>query len=174
MELRDKLAAIMALCLPAGFQIIGAYSNGPRPEKEYAALDIQGLETLPVHREETDADGNRTLSRHQTFELRLNIYGKACLQLADRAAMHLETDAVLALTEQLEVSWSTEPKTDNVPALMDDMSYEPRALLRIEGQHTLVITEQVSFIDTVNMTGATEGTAYPTTAEFTANVNDAI
>lgn len=173
MELRDKLAAVLAACLPAGFKVIGAEGNGPRPAKEYAAVKAEDLTLFPVHRDEVGDDGSRQLHRHQSFTMQVQIYGKQCLLLADQIVMSLDKDAVLALLEKLDVDLSGEPNIDNVPALLDDLSYEPRAILRIAGQHTLVTTEDVGFIETVNGTATIEGASQTTTADFTATVTDA-
>lgn len=170
MSLDDKLLALLVGLLPDDIEVIFANENGRRPSKPYVTLQATAAERYPVHHTEVLPNGDRKLFAHQDFTLQVQAYGARCMERMNALSMALETEAGLGLADLLDLAWSTQPKIDNVPALLDNLSYEPRALLRIEGQHTLEITESVGFIETVNAAVSVSGGLSETSINFTASV----
>lgn len=171
MNLEEKLFEFFnATFSQVGMPLVFAYENGLRPQKDYVTLYAKGSEFLPVHTGAVDDNGRRKLAWHQTFELQLQLYGKNCMVLADAVAALLDTDECILRADALGLAWHSNPKIDNVPALLDNLSYEPRALWRITGQHTLEMDENVGFIATVNGTSTITGGIQPLTTDFSAFV----
>lgn len=148
-----RRVVLLASKLPEG-KVIFTEQNGKRPAKPYLTVKLTSTDPLPVHRGLLDAElenrfFERHLSAHRTGLLQLQLYGGDALELADQLAMGLATEAVGALLDQLNLSLLDEVKISDVPNLVDDKTYEPRAILEVNVAFTSHLTEEIAIIETV-------------------------
>lgn len=169
MTIEDKLFELLEKLAENRYVVIFHGENGKRPAGLHVALRVHGFDNWPIHRNpELEPDGdNQAIQRHQDFTMELHIYGDAALLTANAIAMALEKQEVQHYcSEVLDVAFSDEAKIDSLPELRDDMTYEQRILLRIDGHHTLTALDNVGHFSTVNGESTVTG-ALETKTEFT-------
>ena len=169
MTIEDKLFELMEKLADGKYVVIFHGENGHRPPGLHVALRVHGFENLPIHRKNTvEADGESLLTqRHQEFIMELHIYGDAALVTANAIAMALDNEEVQHYcSEVLDVAFSDEAKIDSLQELRDDMTYEQRILLRMNGHHTLSALDSVGHISKVSAGGSFQG-ATDTHIDFT-------
>lgn len=130
--------------------IIFANQNGPRPPKPYITLRLSVASPLPVHTGPTDDAGIRELSAHRAALAQLQVYGPGCWEIAEQLAMSLSKESIQALAETLNITINERVRIQDVPALVDTATYEPRAILDVEASYTTHIDDDVGFIQTVH------------------------
>lgn len=170
MSVEDKLFELMERLAEGRWEVIFQGENGKRPTGLHVAMRVHGFENWPIHRHlEVDVDtGEQPIQRHQDFKLELHIYGEGALATANSIAMALNNEEVQHYcSEVLDVGFTTEAKIDPLPELRDDMTYENRVLLRIEGHSTLMAMDNVGYFSKVNAEGKVTG-AKESEVSFTA------
>lgn len=141
--------------------VVFANENGKRPpQRPFITLQLEVGQPQPVHRGRVDDDGIRKITSHRPITLQLQCYGADSWSVLEQLQLSLYSDALQELAETLNISLQREPRLQNVPALLDDTKYEPRAILDLEAMYTASTEEDVGYIETVNGTGTTTpGTA---------------
>lgn len=170
MTIEDKLFELLEKIAEGRWEVIFQGDNGKSPPGPHLAMRVHDMDNMPIHRhQEVDAEtGLQPIQRHQEFKLELHIYGAAALSIANGIAMTLENEEVQHYcSEVLDIGFSTEAKIDQLPELRDDMKYDTRVLLRIEGHSTLTALDNVGYFSKVNAEGKVTG-AKESEVSFTA------
>lgn len=130
-------------------RIIPAEDNGPRPTKHYATFRMTPARPQPVHRGVLLGD-KRVNSSHRPVLIQVQVYGPNSWELAENLSVDLLSDANIDLAaETYNISWNGQPRMQNVPALVDDRTYESRTILELEATYTAERDETLFTIETV-------------------------
>lgn len=129
--------------------IIFANGNGPRPPKPYATLQLSVAQPQPAHHGRVNEEGIRPVSAHRSASVQIQVYGEGSWGIAESLAMTLHTDRLQMLAEELNLTINENIRIQDVPMLMDNSTYEPRAILDLQATYTAHIDEDVGFIETV-------------------------
>lgn len=131
-------------------EIIPANDNGEKPAKPFITLRVDTANPQPIHKGRVDDDGIRLLSSHRGASIRLQVYGVGSWEIAERLALSLSKESIQALAEELNLSINERVRIQDVPALMDNATYESRAILDIDASYTASVDDDVGFIETVH------------------------
>lgn len=141
--------------------VIFADENGPRPPKPYIALRVNPASRLPVHRGPVGVEGVQPVSAHRSAQVELQCFGAGCMDALDALGQRLHMQAALDRAEQLDLAVTAIGPLRQVPVLRDGTTHEPRAVLELTIGYTTTLSDEVGVIETVNITGTTDGGALP-------------
>lgn len=153
-------------------ETIPADDNGPRPTKTFITADLLALTPSSLHRGEVDDNGERRNAAHRSGTLQLQAYGKDCWEVLELLSMEMFHDANLDMAlEEFGIAWGGQPRLEMVPALVDNVTYEPRAILEVATSYTTHNVEVVGLIETVEgAANFTQGRFPGVWTDFTATV----
>lgn len=141
--------------------VIFADENGPRPPKPYTAMRVSPARRLAVHRGAVDDAGLQPVAAHRSAQVELQCFGAGCANALDELGQRLHMQAALNRAEQLNLAVTAVGRLRQVPVLRDAATYEPRAVLELTIDYTTTLADDVGVIETVNITGTTDGGALP-------------
>lgn len=147
--------------------VILANGNGPKLERPFATLRVTAGLPQPMQRGLLDDDGIQAIEAIRPVTLELQIFGEEASEIASRIFLSLSRDSVQSEAENRNVSVLDEVTIQDVPALVDGVTYEPRALMTIAAAYTATIYDDVGLIETViGEIGTTPGNYPPTPFEI--------
>lgn len=132
-----------------------AYQNGVKlPPKPYVTLYVISADTkLPSHRGVLDADGNRRIEAHRQALVQLDCYGGDSHSILDTLVQKLQTEAVLTLCDELNVSISNFRGIKQAPISVDDTHYQGRSVLTLNFNYVTGVAETLPIIEQAETTG---------------------
>ncbi len=136
----------------APLKVIYSDQNGKRPARPYITLSVQVGQPGPSHHGPVSDEGVRVVSSHRPVSIQLQCYGADSLEILDRLQLVLQRESIQGLSEQLNISTLRPVRLQPVPALLDGVSYESRAILDLESMYTASITDEVGVIESVEIT----------------------
>lgn len=136
--------------------VIWAYGNGKQPPRPFAMLKVDKLNALPVHHGKLDNDGNRKDASHRITQMEIQVFGDSkqqlqAMQTANQAAMKAVSYACEAFCDERDVSVLSVSSVDNVPEWQDDLSWQPRAIVRLNVAFTSEYDDVLPVIDVANV-----------------------
>lgn len=138
-------------------EVIIAGDNGPRPEKPYLMIYVSPqASTQDVHRGTTSEDGEQSISALLLGRVQVQAYGPGAWGVCEALLLSLKREDMLNEAERVNVSWIETPTLQNIPTLMDDHTYETRAILEIDFNYVSDMIDQVGVIETVEGTATME------------------
>lgn len=145
----DDYMALLRLAAP-GVEVIPADDNGPRPKKTFCTARLTPAEFTSVHRGVVDAAGLRTNSMHRAASLQVQVFGADSLDVAQSIVMRLAEEQLIdTAAETYGIAWGGPPRVQDIPALMDEHTYESRAVLDADTTYTVSAQESVGVVETV-------------------------
>lgn len=132
--------------------VIYSDQNGKAPARPYITLSVQVGRPGPSHHGPVNNDGIRIISSHRPVSIQLQCYGADSLEILDRLQLALQREAIQELSEQLNISTLRPVRLQPVPALVEGVTYEPRAILDLESMYTASIEDNVGVIESVEIT----------------------
>lgn len=133
--------------------VIWADGNSPRPALPYVAMKIMGIRRIngDWKSESIGVDGLQTVKGDREFTLNIQRFGNDSVEALDLLAnkLRLTTNIEKFNTAKLPIV-DAEDVVD-VAALLDKAQIEPRASLDVFMRMKSVLTDQVGYIDTVEI-----------------------
>ena len=156
-SLEDKITACLSACpCLAGWTLLHASQNVKKQKRPLAVIDIGDQDRTPWQEGTLTAEGEtgpgaRILTARETFQLRLSLYADDAKAVGDRLGFELqETEAGYLTSVEQGIGWRPDSQSVPSPELRDDLSFEPRVIFTIRGNHVLEYVETVAIIETVN------------------------
>lgn len=159
----DDLRTALLPAMPAGVDIIIAHENGPRPAGLYVTLRIENTHQLPGHAGPLEGNpaptgfGTMPIDAHRTGLLELQCFGVGSFEVLDLAMQRLQFETVIEAAEALNIAFGRSSDVENVPALRNELSFEPRAIVSLPFAYTRRVVESLPYIETVEGTISIEG-----------------
>lgn len=147
MKTLDSFYTLMSACVSE--PMIWANENGPRPKLVFSTLQVTPGTTQPIQRGRVDDEGMRVSYSSRIVEVQVQFYGVNAWGRADAFAMTLMTEAAQDQSEALNIGILSTDRIQSVPSLMDDGSYEDRAIVDLTCHYLGSVEEYVSFIETI-------------------------
>lgn len=156
-NLEDKIYECLAACpCLTGWTLLHASQNVKKQERPFALIDIGDQDRTPWQEGTLSAEGetgpgSRVLTARETFQLRLSLYADDAKAVGDKLSFELqETEAGYLMSQEQGIGWRPDSQAVPSPELRDDLSFEPRVIFTIRGNHVLEYVESVAIIETVN------------------------
>lgn len=156
----DDVRTALLPAFPPGTLVIIANENGARPAGRYVALRIDGnTHRMPAHTgaladpgAPIPALGTRAHAAHRTGTLEIQCFGDGSFDLLDEAMLRLHLEESVSAAEALDLVFGTSNDVQDVPALRNDSTFEPRAIVSLPFAYTRQVSESLPFIETVQGT----------------------
>lgn len=139
--------------LPAG-RVIWANQAAPRPQTPFAEINPRmSIRRLGAYDEERPTATPGTIARvtHLRLGVSCHLYGAGAMDLMERAREYLDTHAARALFEPAGLSVLDRGEVRDITKLLETQ-YEERAQLDLVIGLATTATEDVGFIQTVDLT----------------------
>lgn len=159
----DDIRTALLPAFPAGFALIVANENGPRPPGVYGTVRVENSRRLPSQHEPiavpapVPALAQRANDAHRTGQVEVQVFGKGSYDLLDFAIQSLDTEAAMAAAEALNVVFGNTQDLQSVPVLRNASEFEPRAVASIPFAYTRRVVEQIAIFETIEGVALVDG-----------------
>jgi hypothetical protein len=152
-------------------ELVLAHENGRRPPGVYATMRIESSRKTHVIVGKLKPDGTRTFTAHGQGLLELQCFGQGSFDVLDTAVQLLAASEPQDAAVAGNVAFGPTNRVESVPALRNDSSWEPRAVVSLPFAYTREVSEALSWIETVEGTIGLDGWITPYTAAIVDNPN---
>lgn len=161
--IEDKVRDGLLGAFPAGFQLILANQNGPRPDGMYGTVRIESARSSPAIAGRSEAIqpaptfAARELASHHNGTVEVQVFGTGAFDTLSAAVLMLDSLAAIESADAAGVVFGTTQNIVNEPALRNAAEYEERALASIPFAYTRRVIESVPVIETVEGSASVSG-----------------
>lgn len=153
--IEDDIREGLLGAFPAGFMLILANGNGPRPAGMYGTVRVETSSSAPAHVSRPSVNlpspsfGQRQLAAHHAGQVEVQVFGEGSYDVLTTVVLMLDSIQAMEAAELAGVVFGTTQRVDHIPALRDDSEYESRAVASIPFSYTRRVIEPVPVIETV-------------------------
>jgi len=147
-------------------EVILADQNKPRPALPYSAIKVIGMRRVKGdwYSEDIGANGLQTVKGDREFTLSIQRFGTDSVEALDTLANKLRLTTIIDKFNNAKLPIVSADDVVDVAALLDKSQIEPRASLDVFMRLKSSLTDNVGYIDTVEIETVTirpDGTAMP-------------
>ena len=163
----DLVADILGL---AKTSVIYAQQNAPKPNKTYCTLRYYSY-NQEVPSEQRHNTGVQTTHSYNTCVCEVQMFATtgidACAEL-NKLVNAFDRQPIIDICKQANICVYDNERINNITALLDGQVWETRATVDLMIRFNGAVSDNVSYVDTVTMTGTTTGSI---TTPPTININ---
>jgi hypothetical protein len=164
MTLRDDLYTLFKPLISE--TLIHGDGNAPRPALPYVSMKVMSMRRVKNdwYSEDIGLDGLQTVKGDREFTLSFQRFGNDSVEALDTLANKLRLTTVIDKFNNAKLPIVMAEDVVDVAALLDKSQIEPRASLDVFMRLKSVLTDNVGYIDTVDIETVTirpDGTAMP-------------
>ena len=163
----DLVADILGL---AKTSVIYAQQNAPKPNKTYCTLRYYSY-NQEVPSEQRHNTGVQTTHSYNTCVCEVQMIATtgtdACAEL-NKLVNAFDRQPIIDICKQANICVYDNERINNITALLDGQIWETRATVDLMIRFNGAVSDNVSYVDTVTMTGTTTGSI---TTPPTININ---
>lgn len=151
----DQVRTALLPAFPAGFTLIVANENGPRPPGMYGTVRVENSRRLPSHNDQTEtpdpipALGQRGNDAHRTGRVEVQVFGTGAYDALDTAIQRLDTEAAMDAAEAVSMVFGRTQDLQSVPVLRNASQFEERAVASFPFAYTRRVVEQIPVFETI-------------------------
>jgi len=146
--------------------LIWADGNAPRPALPYVSMKVMGMRRVKGdwYSEDIGTNGLQTVKGDREFTLSIQRFGTDSVEALDTLANKLRLTTIIDKFNNAKLPIVSAEDVVDVAALLDKSQIEPRASLDVFMRMKSVLTDNVGYIDTVEIETVTirpDGAAMP-------------
>lgn len=140
-------------------EVIRAEDNGPRPAGGYVTFATRWTNGWPASFGRVDDDGRQDVTVQADVTVELHAYRESAYESLKTIVARLQAPSALDRAEALGIAVRSFGQLQDLPALRDGARFEPHAVLEMVVGFAFTVTDDVGYIERVEIGFSTTGGA---------------